>query len=130
MPQEGWAVWEGAARQAGQQYDWVVGQGLSPLLGPQGSHPARRPGGGAVSSASLLPRVGHRPGATLGHSPHRPARPTPLMCTASSSPRRTHGKHPTCSLCTLVLARRLTVSSTNCPEVWCWVLYTRYPCSL
>lgn len=36
MTQEGWAVWEGAAR---RQYDWVGGQGLSPILGPWGTDP-------------------------------------------------------------------------------------------
>lgn len=106
-------------RQARQQHGWGVGRAC-PLPGPTGKlscQETRRRGSElGVIAAQGRPQIRCRLGtlstqAFLPHCVQTHAR------AASSGPLRAHGKHLTWSLCNPVLARRLTVSSTNCPGV-------------
>lgn len=128
MTQEGWAVWEGAAR---RQYDWVGGQGLSPILGPWGTDPTGDQTRRRASELSIIAAQSAADQVPPWGALHTgPPAPRHAGAHGRRRPLRTHGKHPTRSLCNLLLARRLTESGTSCPGVWCWVLRTRYPCSL
>lgn len=117
MPQEGRAVWEGAA--AGETAAWLGG---GPGLPPSWAHrEAILPGDQAAGQRA---QRHHCPGSATDQVPPRDplhtGLPAPLCAgarAASSGPLCAHGKHLAWSLCNPVLARRLTVSSTNCPGV-------------
>lgn len=107
MTQEGWAVWEGAAR---RQYDWVGGQGLSPILGPWGTDPTGDQTRRRASELSIIAAQSAADQVPPWGALHTgPPAPRHAGAHGRRRPLSTHGKHPTRSLCNLLLARRLTV---------------------